>query len=110
VPDPIKRLPDVPAERTLRVIGGRGKLAVLHHLLGGPKRFSELERVAPGLSRKVLAHQLRAMQEHGIVQRIAAEGVAPRKGYSLTQLGQSLGPVVTTLSEWGRQLARQRGR
>ncbi len=66
---PMKRLPELPAERTLKVIAGRWKAVILYHLFDGPKRLSELKRLAPNASQKVLIQQLREMEEHGLIIR-----------------------------------------
>jgi DNA-binding HxlR family transcriptional regulator len=59
MPDPIKRLPMLPAERALKVISGRWKAIILYHLFNGPQRLSELQRLMPEVSQKVLIQQLR---------------------------------------------------
>ena len=53
-----KELPIIPAERALKVIGGRWKVFVLYYLFDGPKRLSELRRLIPGVSQKVLVQSL----------------------------------------------------
>src|SRR5258708_4142896 len=105
--DPIKRLPLLPAERALKVIAGRWKVVVLYHLFDGPKRLSELKRLAPSVSQKVLIQQLREMEEHGLVHREIYRQVPPRVDYSATPLGLSLEPVILSLCEWGRRHAAE---
>jgi len=100
-----KRLPMLPAERALKVISGRWKAVILYHLFAGPKRLSELSRLAPGVSQKVLIQQLREMEEHGLVRRRVFQQVPPRVDYSATALGLSLEPVIQSLCDWGRQHA-----
>src|SRR6516225_854016 len=100
-----KRLPMLPAERALKVIAGRWKAVVLYHLFDGPKRLSELRRLAPNVSQKVLVQQLREMEEHGLVHREIYRQVPPRVDYSATPLGLSLEPVLSALCEWGRHHA-----
>ncbi|MBX3209683.1 MAG: helix-turn-helix transcriptional regulator [Labilithrix sp.] len=99
----IKELPAVPAERTLRVLGGRWKIFILYFLFEGTKRLSELRRLVPGASAKMLVQQLREMEEHGIVHREVFAQVPPRVEYSLTKLGETLQPLVASLCEWGRR-------
>jgi DNA-binding HxlR family transcriptional regulator len=103
----VKQLPLVPAERALKVIGGRWKVYVLYFLLEGPKRLSELKRLVPSVSQKVLVQQLREMEEHGIVHRKVFAQVPPRVEYSLTKLGRSLESIVSSLCEWGRRHAAE---
>jgi DNA-binding HxlR family transcriptional regulator len=102
---PIKLLPILPAERALKVISGRWKAIVLYHLLGGSKRLSELKRLMPAASQKMLIQQLREMEEHGLVHREVFRQVPPRVDYSATRLGRSLEPVLLSLCVWGRRHA-----
>jgi DNA-binding HxlR family transcriptional regulator len=103
----VKQLPLVPAERALKVIGGRWKVYVLYYLLEGPKRLSELKRLVPGVSQKVLVQQLREMEEHGVVHRKVFAQVPPRVEYSATKLGLSLESILSSLCEWGRRHASE---
>jgi DNA-binding HxlR family transcriptional regulator len=103
--DPIKRLPMLPAERALKVISGRWKAIILYHLFDRPQRLSELQRLLPDVSQKVLIQQLREMEEHGIVHREVFRQVPPRVEYSATPLGFSFEPVLLALCEWGRRHA-----
>ena len=105
----MKELPLVPAERTLRVIGGRWKVFVLYFLFEGPQRLSELRRLIPDVSQKVLVQQLREMEEHGLVSREVFPQVPARVDYAVTPLGQSLAPVIATLCDWGRRHAADLG-
>jgi DNA-binding HxlR family transcriptional regulator len=101
----VKELPLIPAERALKVIGGRWKVFVLYYLFVEPKRLSELRRLIPNVSQKVLVQQLREMEEHGIVSRRVFAEVPPRVVYSVTKLGRSLRPIVGALCDWGRRHA-----
>ncbi len=104
---PIKSLPTLPVERAIKVIGGRWKAAILYHLFDRPKRLSELRRLVPSASQKVVIQQLREMEEHGIVHREIFKQVPPRVEYSPTKLGLSLKPVITTLCAWGYRHAAE---
>jgi DNA-binding HxlR family transcriptional regulator len=105
--DVTKRLPARPAERALKVISGRWKAIVLYHLFDGPKRLSELKRLVPDVSQKVLIQQLRELEEHGLVHREVFRQVPPRVDYSATALGLSLEPVLRALCEWGQRHAAE---
>lgn len=105
--DPAKRLPALPAERALKVISGRWKAVVLYHLFDGPKRLSQLRRLVPAISQKVLIQQLREMEEHGLVDREIFREVPPRVEYTATVLGLSLEPVLLALCEWGQRHAAE---
>lgn len=103
------RLPNQPIERTLRIIGGRWKMAILFHLMAGdgpgPKRQSELMRLIPSVSQKVLIQQLREMEGHGLVTRTVHPVVPPHVDYAATSLAQSLAPIAEAMCAWGRQHA-----
>jgi DNA-binding HxlR family transcriptional regulator len=90
-----------PVEASLAVIGGRWKGVILFHLLDGTKRFNELRRHLPDVTQRVLTLQLRELEEDGVVRREVFPEVPPRVEYSLTELGQSLGPLLHAIREWG---------
>jgi DNA-binding HxlR family transcriptional regulator len=92
-----------PAEFTLAMIGGRWKIPILFHLLGGRKRFTELARALNGVTQKMLTQQLREMQRNGLVERKVFAQVPPKVEYSLTNLGVSLHPVVDAMCRWGEE-------
>ncbi len=102
--------PGCPAEHTLGVIGGR-KVLVIFHLLEGTRRFSQLRRLIPGLTQKMLTQQLRQLEHDGIVSRKVYPVVPPRVEYSLTPRGASLKGVIAAMSDWGatdhKRLTRQ---
>jgi DNA-binding HxlR family transcriptional regulator len=105
--EPTKRLPILPAERALKVIAGRWKPVILYHLFDGPQRLSQLRRLVPQISQKVLIQQLREMEGHGIVNREVFRQVPPRVDYSASALGLSLEPVLLALCDWGRHHAQE---
>jgi DNA-binding HxlR family transcriptional regulator len=93
-----------PVEATLAVIGGKWKAVLIFHLMhSGPHRFAELRRKTTGISDRVLTRQLRELATDGIVQREVFPEVPPRVEYSLTEYGQSLGPVTEAMCQWGKQ-------
>ena len=102
-----KKLPALPIERALKAISGRWKAVILYHLLAGPKRSSELKRLLPRITQKVLVQQLREMEEHGLVHREVLPQVPPRVDYSATPLGLSLEPAMLALCAWGKRHAAE---
>ncbi|MGO7673400.1 winged helix-turn-helix transcriptional regulator [Rhizobium ruizarguesonis] len=105
--EPMKRLPELPVERALKVISGRWKPVILYYAFSGPKRLSELKRMMPAITQKVLIQQLREMEEHGLVARqIFAE--AARVEYNATEFGLALEPVLLALCQWGQRHAEAR--
>ncbi|MCI0537775.1 MAG: helix-turn-helix transcriptional regulator [Verrucomicrobiales bacterium] len=101
---PIRKL--CPAEITLRLIDHRWKLAIIHELVRGKRRFSRLEKTIPGISHRVLSTHLREMERDGLVQREVFPQIPPRVEYSLTKLGQSLKPVLFAMHKWGARYAK----
>ncbi|MBB5263500.1 DNA-binding HxlR family transcriptional regulator [Catenibacillus scindens] len=94
-------LPACPVETTLMLIGDKWKVLILRDLLPGTKRFGELKKSIGNVSQKVLTAQLRDMEEKGLVSREVFAEVPPRVEYSLTELGQSLKPILDAMSHWG---------
>jgi DNA-binding HxlR family transcriptional regulator len=73
----------------------------IYHLLEGVHRFSELRRKLPNVTQRMLTKQLRELEEAGLVLRTVYAEVPPRVEYCLTDLGQTLRPVVVALKAWG---------
>jgi len=96
-----------PVEVTLRVIEGRWKVLVLHHLLEGTKRFNQLHRLLGGISSRTLAKQLREMERDGILRRKVFPEIPPRVEYTLTPLGKSIEPVLRAMHDWGEAFAHR---
>ena len=97
----IKELPACPVETTLTLIGDKWKVLILRDLLPGTKRFGDLKKSVGNVSQKVLTAQLRAMEESGLLTRTVYAEVPPRVEYTLTELGQSLRPILDAMRNWG---------
>ncbi len=67
----------------------------------GTKRTSELKRLMPGITQKMLTQQLRELEEDGVIQRKVYDQVPPKVEYSLTDYGSSLGAILDSLCSWG---------
>lgn len=93
--------PSCPVELALQLVSNRWKVLIIRDLLDGTKRFSELKRSVGNITQKVLTANLRDMEQSGLLTRRAYAEVPPRVEYTLTELGQSLRPIVHALSEWG---------
>lgn len=94
---------NISVEATLEVIGGKWKCVILCHLTHGKMRTSELKRVMPSITQKMLTQQLRELEEDGIVNRITYNQVPPKVEYELTEYGRSLKPILDSLCAWGEQ-------
>jgi DNA-binding HxlR family transcriptional regulator len=88
-------------EDAMGVIGGRWRPAIMYALImKGTQRFSELRRLIPGVSQRMLTKQLRDLERHGLVRREFFESVPPRVEYSATDLGRSLHPIYKLTCDW----------
>lgn len=88
-------------EATLSVLGGKYKPIILYHIIAGPLRFSQLQKIIPQATAKMLTQQLRELEKDGIINRAVFPVVPPRTEYSLTEYGRTLIPILTSLCEWG---------
>jgi DNA-binding HxlR family transcriptional regulator len=99
-----------PAEFAFYVLGGKWRGAIIAHLGGGPMRYSELRRVIPQLSDKVLATTLRQLESLRIIERAASRTESgPIPLYCLTAKGQALSPMLRLACAWARTHATEYG-
>ena len=102
-------MPACPVATTVQLIGSKWKLLIMRNLLVRPWRFNELQRDLEGISQKVLTSSLRSMEEDGIVIRTVYDEVPPRVEYSLSELGESMRPVIKSMEEWGTEYKKNIG-
>jgi DNA-binding HxlR family transcriptional regulator len=91
-----------PVCRTAEIISGKWTLLVIRDLADDSRRFCELERSLEGISPRTLSLRLRALEEHGIVERSTYPEVPPRVEYSLTDKGRALVPLIEDMRSYGR--------
>lgn len=94
-------LPDCPVATTVSLIGNKWKLLIMRNLLVRPWRFNELQRFLDGISQKVLTDSLRSMEADGIITRTVYPEVPPRVEYALSELGESMRPIIKSMEAWG---------
>ena len=94
-------LPDCPVVTTVQLIGNKWKLLILRNLMARPWRFNEMLRSIPGISQKVLTDNLRALEKDGIISRTVFPEVPPRVEYALSELGDSMRPIIDAMQAWG---------
>ena len=94
-------LPECPVATTVELIGSKWKLLILKYLLNKTMRYNELKREIDGISQKVLTSTLKSMVEDGIVIRTSYPEVPPRVEYSLSEIGESMRPVIDVMADWG---------
>ena len=91
-----------PITNSLKLIGGKWKIAIIYNLIDGPKRFGELKKILPPITQQMLTKQLREMERDQLVHRKVYEVIPPKVEYSLTKFGRSLGPVMDSWCKWGK--------
>jgi DNA-binding HxlR family transcriptional regulator len=92
-----------PVGSCAEIISGKWTLLVIRDLAGGSQRFCELERSLEGISPRTLSLRLRALEEHGIVERRTYPEVPPRVEYGLTEKGRALVPLIEDMRAYGRR-------
>jgi len=98
-----------PTEFTLAVLDGKWKTVILSYLKERPCRYSELRRLVPGLSDKMLTERLRDLTRAGLVVRQPVGISSLVQRYALTEKARSLNAVLQHLYAWGVENADQFG-
>ena len=96
-------MPACPVATTVQLIGSKWKLLIMRNLLKRPWRFNELRRDLDRISQKVLTDSLRSMEEDGIITRTVYPEVPPRVEYALSELGESMRPIIQAMEQWGTE-------
>ncbi len=96
-----KELPACPVATTVQIIASKWKLLIIRNLFMRPWRFNELKNNLEGVSQKMLTDSLRSLEADGIITRTVFPEVPPRVEYALSELGQTLQPVMQTMEAWG---------
>ena len=94
-------LPACPVATTLMLIGNKWKIFIVQRLLDRPWRFNELQKDISGISQRVLTDNLRSMEEDGIITRTVYPEVPVRVEYALSELGNTMRPIISSLFDWG---------
>ena len=88
---------------TMEIIGGKWKPCLIFNISRGYRRPSQLQRLNPNATRRVLNQQLKELEEHGVVRRVVYAELPPKVEYFLTEIGESLMPIIRTMDNWGSQ-------
>jgi len=99
-----------PIEVTIDVIGGKWRSLIIWHLNREVLRFSEIQKIVSGISKKVLSEHLRDLEKNGFIERKVYPEVPPRVEYMMTPKGRKLGEVLDSMERWGRELLESEGR
>ena len=96
-----EELPACPVATTVQLIGSKWKLLIMRNLLARPWRFNELRKDLGGISQKVLTDSLRSLEKKGIITRTVYPEVPPKVEYALSELGESMRPIMDAMEQWG---------
>jgi DNA-binding HxlR family transcriptional regulator len=89
-----------PVQATSNVVSGKRKVLIVWHLGFRSLRNSDLLKLLPGVSQKVLTAQLRELEGDGIVGKVDAHTASPRVDYFLTDAGKELLKVMESMCAW----------
>lgn len=85
----------------LQVVQGKWKINLLWAIHSGIKRPGELQRKIPNASRRVLDAQLSQLVENNLIKKVVYDQLPLKVEYELTELGESLIPVIKLTAQWG---------
>lgn len=100
---PEEQIEICPVTQTQNIIAGKWKIIILWHLSIETRRFNELQRLLPNISKGILTRQLRELEEDQMVHREVYKEVPPKVEYSLTPLGQSFIPILNSMGDWSKK-------
>ncbi|AYL64446.1 helix-turn-helix transcriptional regulator [Citrobacter sp. Cy234] len=89
-----------PSREVLKHVTSRWGVLILVALRDGTHRFSDLRRKMGGVSEKMLAQSLQALEQDGFINRVSYPVVPPHVEYSLTSLGEQVSDKVAALADW----------
>lgn len=93
-----------PIELVVLLLCDKWKFIILCKLRKKAQRFGELEKEIGNISSKVLTEQLKTLEFNGFIRReVYADEVPIKVEYSLTELGESLSPIMESMFEWGME-------
>ena len=101
-----EELPECPVATTVSLIGSKWKLLIIRNLLERPWRFNELKKNLEGISQKVLTDSLRSMEEDGLITRTVYPEVPPHVEYALSDLGETMRPILDDMKNGGHGIRR----
>lgn len=92
---------ECPVQRTAKLLDGKWTTLIVRDLIGGKKRYSELQRSLSGISPRLLAARLRLLEQRGMVTRTIYPTIPPSTEYELTSLGHGLRDVIEAMAKFG---------
>lgn len=96
--------PDCPVAAAAAVLDGKWTTLIFRELLGGTRRYSELQRGLVGISPRMLALRLAALDAAGLISKTIYPTIPPKTEYALTELGRAAQPVIVAMAQFGVRL------
>lgn len=96
-----------PMDVTINILSGKWKISILWHLSRGIVRFSEFQKLLPNITQKILTMQLRELERDSIIYRKVYAEVPPKVEYGLTEVGESIKPILSSMCQWGKEYQKQ---
>ncbi len=96
-----------PITYAMNKIGGHWKAIILYYLMAGPKRYSELKKVIPAITEKMLAQHLKQLQEDELITKDVQQLKPLITIYSLTPVGEQLSPVLLGMADWAMKVSNK---
>lgn len=94
---------DCPIRQVINIVGDKWTLPILYVLKQGTKRYSEIQREIPGISKKMLTQTLRRLESDDILKRTVYPVVPPKTEYKLTAFGTKLIQPLQVLADWAEE-------
>lgn len=92
-----------PLEATMDLLGGKWRTLILWHLMQEKLRFSQIQKIVSGISKKVLSEHLRFLENEGLIIRYVYPTIPPSVEYEITAKGKTLVKILESLEAWGRE-------
>ncbi|MGQ1908161.1 winged helix-turn-helix transcriptional regulator [Marinifilum sp. RC60d5] len=96
-----------PIDTFINYVKGKRKATIVLHLMQGTKRYSELVKLIPDVSDRMLSKNLKELEESGFIERKVYPEVPPKVEYSLSKLGKEIHPVLLAMYRAGRVLEKE---
>lgn len=93
-------------EATMDVLSGKWRSLILWHLIQEDLRFSQIQKIVPGISKKVLSEHLRVLERNDLIIRIVYPEVPPKVEYKISPKGKTLSKALGELELWGKEHLR----
>lgn len=92
-----------PLEATMDLLGGKWRTLILWHLMQEKLRFSQIQKIVLGISKKVLSEHLKVLENEGLITRYVYPTIPPSVEYEITDKGKTLAKILEDLEAWGRE-------